>query len=147
MRVSRLSPRQNSIRDYLRQLWRDSGRTVEDKQFLDTQVRRLAQEFEGASAAEQNRLRCALENLEVGRDRSQPWETRGPALDRAARILQSLEVIPRREKGRTIPGKPRQSTDPFITPRLPVRQDPDPDDKDGQDDETPLEAAGGLDEL
>ena len=103
MRVDRLSARVHAVKNYLRQVRRDTTRTKEDKEYLLVQTGKLLREFQGASASELQRLRAALELLEVGRDRTQPWEVRGPALDRGARILASLGIIRARHKGKTIP--------------------------------------------
>lgn len=107
----------NAVRDYVRALKRDSTRTAEDKAFLLAQAMRLLREFQGASASELNRLRSALELLEVGRDRALPWADRGPALDRGARILQSLDLIRRRHRGKTVPPKRRSEGEIFSAPR------------------------------
>lgn len=134
MRIDRLSAKQNPIKDYLLALSRDRLRTPEDRKYLVSQATQLLREFVNGSHSELVRLRCALENLEVARDRSQPWEVRGPSLDRAARILQGLAVIPRRKRGQTVPAKSRRSADQFITPPSPLGQDSKLDDKDDQDD-------------
>jgi len=105
MRLERLSPRRNPVADYLRVLRRDVTKTDEDRRYLTTQAAGLLREFEGATVSELHRLRAALELLEVGRDRAQSWEVRGPANDRAARLLAGLGV-PRRHKGRR-PSRPR----------------------------------------
>ena len=99
MRPDRLSPRTNAVRDYLRALAVDASIPPEDRAHMNAQGRALLREFAGASVSELYRLRCALELLEVGRNRTRPWSERGPALAGAARILQALGVVPRRHRG------------------------------------------------
>lgn len=110
-----MSPRVNPVKDYLRSVGRDAARSDEDRQYLSTQAARLLAAFHGASFAELHRLRAALELLEVGRDRGQPWDVRGPALDRGARLLQGLGLIPRRHKGATVPARSRRTPRPIFT--------------------------------
>lgn len=113
MRPSRLSPRRNAVADYLRIIRRDKTLTDEARRYLQTQAGALLREFRGASASELLRLRAVLELVEVARDRAQSWEVRGPANDRAARLLAGLGVRSRVERAVRRPRRPSARADVF----------------------------------